>query len=71
MKVTYDEEVDIMRIVFSEQAIEESDEEKPGLIFDYSKQGKIVSMEILEASKITAPALVQFEVTKRGKNINT
>jgi uncharacterized protein YuzE len=32
MKITYDPEVDILRIVFSEGTIEESDEEKPGLI---------------------------------------
>ena len=67
MKVTYDPEVDVLRIVFSDHAIEESDEDKPGVILDYAKDGKIVSMEILDASKMTAPASVQFEVTPTGK----
>jgi uncharacterized protein YuzE len=31
MKVTYDPEVDILRIILSSAPIEESDEEKPGM----------------------------------------
>ena len=67
MKVTYDPEVDVLRIVFSDQKIEESDENKPGLIFDYTLDGKIVAMEILEASKRTEPTSFQFEVTPSEK----
>ena len=37
MKVTYDAEVDALRIVFNDAPIEESDEEKPGLILDYDR----------------------------------
>lgn len=51
MKITYDPEVDVLRIIFSEAAIEESDEEKPGIIIDFDKGGNIVGMEILDASK--------------------
>ncbi|MBF0635372.1 MAG: DUF2283 domain-containing protein [Nitrospinae bacterium] len=51
MKVTYDPEVDVLRIVFSSSVIEESDENKPGVILDYDKAGNIVGMEILDASK--------------------
>jgi len=51
MKVTYDAEVDILRIMLSDQSVDESDEDKPGIIIDYDAQGNVVSMEILDASK--------------------
>ena len=37
MKVVYDAEVDVLRILFSDAAIEESDEDKPGTILDYER----------------------------------
>ncbi len=51
MKITYDPNVDVLRIVLSNMPIEESDEEKPGIILDYDKDGNIVGLEVLDASK--------------------
>lgn len=63
MKVTYDPEVDVLRIVFSNVPIEESDEEKPGMILDYDKDGNIVGLEILDASKrMENPRAVEYAV---------
>ncbi|MBI4765873.1 MAG: DUF2283 domain-containing protein [Deltaproteobacteria bacterium] len=63
MKVTYDPEVDVLRILFSSATIEESDEDKPGIILDYDKDGNIVGMEILDASKrIENPRSVEYAV---------
>lgn len=63
MKVKYDKEVDILYITFSDQPIKESDEGKPGIILDYSEDGNIVSIEILDAStKFPHPAKVELEV---------
>jgi len=63
MKITYDPEVDVMRIVFSSASIEESDEEKPGVILDFDKDGNIVGMEILDASKrMENPRTVEYAV---------
>lgn len=63
MKVKYDKEVDVLYIVFSEKKIKESDEGKPGIIIDYDKQGSIVGIEILNASKrIKNPTKVEYEM---------
>jgi uncharacterized protein YuzE len=51
MKVRYDPEVDVLRITLSDAPVEESDENKPGVILDYDKSGNIVGIEILDASK--------------------
>jgi uncharacterized protein YuzE len=63
MKITYDAEVDVLRIVFSNAPIEESDEEKPGIILDFDKSGNVVGMEILEAShRMENPRAVEYAV---------
>jgi uncharacterized protein YuzE len=64
MKVVYDQEVDVLRVLFSSAAIEESDEEKPGIILDYDKDGNIVGLEILNASKrMENPRSLDYAVT--------
>ena len=50
MKVTYDQDVDILRIVLNDADIEESDLDKPGVIIDYDDHGNVVGLEILDAS---------------------
>ena len=63
MKATYDPEVDVLRIVFSSAPVEESDEDKPGVILDYDKSGNIVGLEILDASKrLENPRSVEYAV---------
>ena len=63
MKVTYDRETDILQLVFSSAPVEESDEDKPGVIIDYDRNGNIVGMEILDASKrIEDPQAVSLNI---------
>ena len=50
MKIKYDKETDILYIRFTSATIAESDQEKPGIILDYSSDGEIVGIEILQAS---------------------
>ena len=65
VKVTYDPEVDVLRIVLSEQPVEESDEDKPGVILDYDKAGNLVGLEILDASKrIANPRSLEYAVAE-------
>ena len=62
MKVRYDKSVDILYFSFSDEKIFESDEEKKGIILDYAKDGKIVGIEVLNASKqIKSPTKVEYE----------
>ncbi len=43
--------------------VEESDEDKPGVILDYDKDGIIVGLEVLDASKrIENPRSVEYAV---------
>ncbi len=64
MKVTYDQEVDILRIILNDTDIDESDEDKPGIIIDYDDRGNIVGMEILDASRrIDDPGTIEYIVT--------
>ncbi len=63
MKITYDPEVDVMRIIFSNSPIEESDEEKPGVILDFDSNGNVVGMEILDASRrMENPRAVEYAI---------
>ncbi|AFY85169.1 DUF2283 domain-containing protein [Oscillatoria acuminata] len=63
MKVIYDPEVDTLRIIFTASAIEESEEEKPGVIIDYDPDGNMVGMEILDASKrLDNPRSLEYSI---------
>jgi len=48
MKITYDSEVDVLRILFSNTPIEESEEDKPGVILDYDKDGNVTVENVEE-----------------------
>ncbi|NIQ07199.1 MAG: DUF2283 domain-containing protein [Candidatus Korarchaeota archaeon] len=50
MKITYDPEADAMNIKFQEGKYTTSEEIAEGIIFDYTKEGKLLSIEILDAS---------------------
>jgi uncharacterized protein YuzE len=61
--VTYDQEVDVLTIQLSNAPVEESDQDKPGVILDYDKDGNIVELEILNASKrMENPRVLEYAV---------
>ena len=63
MKITYDPKVDVLRVVFNSAPLEESYEDKPGIILDYDKEGNIVGLEILKAStRMENPRSVEYAV---------
>ena len=63
MKIKYDAEVDALVIRFSDAKIDESDEDRPGVILEYDKNGNVVKIEILKASqRVGNPRKIEFEV---------
>jgi len=64
MKVTYDSEVDVLRVLFSDARIQETDEDKPGMILDYDAAGNVVGLEILNASqRVDNPRAMDYAMT--------
>jgi uncharacterized protein YuzE len=68
MKIIYDPEVDVLRILFQDTPISESDEDESGIIFDFDQQGNVVGLEVLDASqRIDNPQAVSYTITKTTK----
>ena len=64
MKVTYDSEVDVLRVLFSDARIQETDEDNPGVILDYDAAGNVVGLEILNASqRVDNPRAMDYAMT--------
>jgi len=51
MNVKYDSEQDILCVSVSDEQVFESDEVQEGVILDYNAEGRIVGIEVLNASK--------------------
>ncbi len=51
MKITYDAEADAMNIKFQKGKYSISKEIAEGIIIDYTKTGRVISIELLDASK--------------------
>lgn len=61
---SYNPEDDILRVLWSDIPIKESDEVEPGVILDYDSNGNVVGVEILDASKkIAGLNFKQLKVT--------
>ena len=63
MKVIYDPETDTLSLILSDERVVESDELREGLIVDYGDNGRIVSIELLDASEhVSEPRGVTYEL---------
>jgi uncharacterized protein YuzE len=51
MKVTYDSDQDILQISFNKRLVEETTQIAPGLILDYDEDGRVIGLELRQASK--------------------
>ena len=61
MKVIYDRDTDTLSIILRPGKVADSDEVREGLIMDYDKLGKLISIELLDASEqVNRPHAVEF-----------
>ena len=51
MKIVYDSDKDILQISFRQTIVEETTQISTGLVLDYDEDGKVVGMELRNASK--------------------
>ena len=57
----YDPKTDTLTLVLRSAPVHESDEDKPGAILDYDKEGNVVGIEILDASRrVENPQEVEY-----------
>jgi uncharacterized protein YuzE len=54
MKTIYDAESDALYVRFAESAVVESEEVSAGVVLDFDADGRIVAIELLNASKHVA-----------------
>jgi uncharacterized protein YuzE len=63
MKVIYDPQTDTLSLILKEGAVVESDEVEEGIILDYDKNGKVISIEMLDASEnVAEPMGVSYQL---------
>ena len=61
MKMTYNPEEDTLRILFRSAPIHESETHQAGLILDFDQHGKIVGLELADASTLMSrPETLEF-----------
>ena len=51
MKTTYDAQADALYVRFSDSPVIESEEVSNGVVLDFDAEGRIVAIEVLDASK--------------------
>lgn len=65
-EVFYDSHTDTLSVILKENVtVHESDKDKPGVILEYDKDGNLVSLEVLDASKrVTDTRKVDFQLAE-------
>ncbi len=51
MKTLYDPEADALYLRFADTPVAESEEVRPGIMLDFDASGRIVAIEVLDASE--------------------
>ena len=63
MKMTYDPQADAAYIALVEGAVTESEEVAPGIVLDFDAEGRVLGIEVLNASATLAPGALESLAT--------
>ena len=55
MKIEYDPAIDALYVRLADTKVIDSEQVQPGIILDFDADGKVVAVEVLNASKRQAP----------------
>jgi len=58
VEVNYDVKSDVLSIILAPNKVQESEEILPDIIADFDDNGRVVALEILDASKVIDPETV-------------
>ena len=63
MKITYDAATDTLTVVLRDATARISEDEKSGVILDYDAEGRLIALEVLDASaRVDGVDTVQLQV---------
>jgi len=69
VKIIFDPKTDTLSFILRDEPVAESDEIREGLIIDYDKNGRAVSIEMLDASEFVAePEGISYQVKGKKKS---
>jgi uncharacterized protein YuzE len=67
MKITYDAATDTLTVVLRDATARISAEEKSGVILDYDAEGRLIALEVLDASaRLDGVDTVQLQVIPKA-----
>jgi hypothetical protein len=67
VKAVYDRETDTLSLVLRDGKVAGSDEPRPGLIPDFDRAGRLVALELLDASEqVHGPQSIEFALAAGG-----
>jgi uncharacterized protein YuzE len=64
MKIKYDHQLDALYIDLADGKSDHSEEVKPGIVFDFDTEGRLVGIEILDVKDTIAPGLTIMQAAK-------
>jgi uncharacterized protein YuzE len=64
LKIIYDRQGDVLRILLTNAPIERTDARCPGVLLDFDQDGELVGMEVQQASRrMQSPSEIDFVET--------